>query len=309
MSKILVFGHKNPDTDTICSAIAMAYLKNAKGIEAEAVRLGAISDETQFVLDHFNVAAPREISDVSTEATQVILVDHNERGQSADGIEKVEILEVVDHHRIADFQTSGPLFYRAEPVGCTATILTKMFAEQNVEIPTEIAGLLLSAIVSDTLLFKSPTCTEEDVTIGRKLAEIANIDIDTYGLDQLKAGASIVGKTAEELITTDSKPFTMGNLAVEVAQINVVDMAEIYAIKAELLAAMQTAMEAKGQQTFLALATNILTNDSIGIVTGDGAIVEAAFHTTIVDNVIDLPGVVSRKKQVVPVMTETAEKM
>lgn len=309
MSKVLVFGHKNPDTDTICSAIAMAYLKNAKGVEAEAVRLGSISDETQFVLDYFKAEAPREIGDVSKEATKVILVDHNERGQSADGIEHVEILEVVDHHRIADFQTNGPLFYRAEPVGCTATILTKMFAEQNVEIPAQIAGLLLSAIVSDTLLFKSPTCTEEDVTIGRKLAEIANVDVDTYGLAQLKAGASIVGKTAEELITTDSKPFTMGEFAVEVAQINVVDMSEIDPIKADLLAAMQTAMDAKGQQTFLALVTDILTNNSIGLVVGDGTVVEAAFNTTIVDNAIDLPGVVSRKKQVVPVMTETAAKM
>lgn len=308
MSKILVFGHKNPDTDTICSAIAMSYLKNELGGTTEAVRLGEINDETQFVLNHFNVQAPRLIDDVSAMCEQVILVDHNERTQSADGIENVEVVEVVDHHRIANFETNGPLYYRAEPVGCTATILTKMFRENGVAIPQEIAGLLVSAIISDTLLFKSPTCTEEDEMAAKELAAMAQIDLITYGLEQLKAGASIVGKTPSELITIDSKPFTMGTQLVEVAQINVIEIIDVLEMKEEMLAAMDAMRKEKKQDLFLVLITDILNNNSVGLVAGNPELIEKAFNTTVDNNVIDLPGVVSRKKQVVPIMTEVAEK-
>ena len=154
MSKTLVFGHKNPDTDTITSAIVYAYLKQQLGADVEAVRLGEVNNETQFALEKFGFEAPRLIANVKDEAKKVILVDHNEFQQSAEGIEEVQITEVIDHHRVANFQTADPLYFRAEPVGCTATILNKMFKENNVEIPANIAGLMLSAIVSDTLLFK-----------------------------------------------------------------------------------------------------------------------------------------------------------
>ena len=156
MDKVLVFGHKNPDTDTICSAIAYAELKRELGLNAEAVRLGEVNSETQYALDYFNVDAPRLVQKVTEETNTVILVDHNERGQSADDIEKAKVIEVIDHHRIANFETADPLYYRAEPVGCTATILNKLYKENNVEIKKEIAGLMLSAIISDSLLFKSP---------------------------------------------------------------------------------------------------------------------------------------------------------
>ena len=305
MSKTLVFGHKNPDTDTICSAIAYSSLKNALGETTEPVRLGEIADETRFVLDYFAVETPRLIGDVAAETDKVMLVDHNEAAQSADGIENVEILEVVDHHRIA-FETSGPLYYRAEPVGCTATIIMKMFRENNVEITKSIAGLLVSAIISDTLLFKSPTCTKEDELAARELAAIAGIDVESYGLSQLKAGASIAGKSATDLINIDSKPFTMGANKVEIAQINVVEIADGLAMKAELLAAMEAARTAKSQDVFLVLITDILNNNSVGLVSGSTALVEKAFNAEVVNNIIDLPGVVSRKKQVVPVMTDAA---
>src|SRR5690554_4959839 len=160
MSKVLVFGHKNPDTDSITSALVYAYLKQQLGVNAEAVRLGEVNNETKYALEKFGFEAPRLIGDVSEEAKEVMLVDHNERQQSADGIENVKVTEVIDHHRIANFETADPLYYRAEPVGCTATILNKIFKEKNVEIPSNIAGLMLSAIISDTLLFKSPTCTD-----------------------------------------------------------------------------------------------------------------------------------------------------
>lgn len=173
MAKTLIFGHKNPDTDTITSAIVYSYLKNQLGFDTEAVRLGNVNGETQYALDTFKVEAPRLVDKVAGEAYEVILVDHNERQQSADDIDQVRVTEVIDHHRIANFETSHPLYYRAEPVGCTATILNKLFKEKNVAIPKEIAGLMVSAIVSDTLLLKSPTCTDEDVAAARELADIA----------------------------------------------------------------------------------------------------------------------------------------
>jgi len=307
MSKTLIFGHKNPDTDTICSAIALSYLQHQLGYDTEAVRLGAINDETQFVLDYFSMEAPRLIGDVSVEAEDVILVDHNERNQSADGIEKVTIRGVVDHHRIANFETTDPVYYRAEPVGCTATILVKLFKENGIAIPQNIAGLLLGAIISDTLLFKSPTTTEEDQATGLLLAELAGIDIESFGMAQLKAGASISGKSAKELINIDSKPFVIGDVTIEVAQINVVDIADALEMKNELLSEMDDARIAKQQDLFLLLVTDILTNNSIGLVSGKSEFVEKAFNAEVRENMVDLPGIVSRKKQVIPVLTETIE--
>src|SRR5690606_1455204 len=158
----------NPDTDSICSALVYAGLKKAVGENVEAIRLGEINKETQYVLNYTEVEAPKLVDDVDDEIEQVILVDHNEFQQSLDQIRDVKILEVIDHHRIANFETSDPLYFRAEPVGCTATILTKIFKENNVEMSKTNAILLLSAIVSDTLLFKSPTCTDEDVQIAKE---------------------------------------------------------------------------------------------------------------------------------------------
>jgi manganese-dependent inorganic pyrophosphatase len=308
MSKTLVFGHKNPDTDTICSAIALSYLKNELGEDTEPVRLGELNDETKFVLDYFGYEAPRLIGDVSLEADEVILVDHNERAQSADGIEQVTIQAVVDHHRIANFETNEPLYYRAEPVGCTATILVKLFRENGIAIPQKVAGLLVSAIISDTLLFKSPTSTEEDKVRAFELADIAGLDIEAYGLAELKAGAAIAGKTPAELINTDSKPFTIGAVNIEVAQINVVEFADVLALKTEILDTMKQAREAKQQDLFLLLVTDILNNNSLGLVSGNEAFVSTAFEAEVKDHIIDLPGVVSRKKQVIPVLSETIEK-
>ena len=140
MGKVLVFGHKNPDTDTICSAIAYAELKSKLGLDAEPVRLGEINGETEYALNYFNTEVPRLVETVSNEVEEVILVDHNERQQSVSDINKVRVLEVIDHHRIANFETSDPLYYRAEPVGCTATILLKLYKEHGVEIRKEVAG-------------------------------------------------------------------------------------------------------------------------------------------------------------------------
>lgn len=234
MEKVLVFGHKNPDTDTITSAIAYAELKKALGVNAEAIRLGEMNDETLFALDTFKVSAPRLVTEVATEASHVILVDHNERQQSANDIDAVTVTEVIDHHRIANFETSDPVYYRAEPVGCTATILNKLYKEHGVAIKPEIAGLMLSAIISDSLLFKSPTCTEQDIIAACELAEIAGVDANVYGLEMLKAGADLSKKSVPELISLDAKEFTMGTLKVEIAQVNTVDTAEVLLRQEEL---------------------------------------------------------------------------
>lgn len=307
MTKTLVFGHKNPDTDTICSAISYAELKKAQGADIEAVRLGELNSETAFVLDYFQVTAPRLVQTVANEVSEVTLVDHNERQQSADDIDEVTVTAVVDHHRIANFETSDPLYYRAEPVGCTTTILLKMFRENEVEVSKTVAGLMLSAIISDTLLFQSPTCTEED-KVAEKLALIADVDIQTYGMEMLKAGADVSKKTVAELLL-DAKEFNMNDNKVEIAQINVVDVNDVLSRRAEVEALMTQNIVDKGLDLYLFVITNILTNDSVGIAIGSKtAVVEEAYGVTFVENQAPLKGVVSRKKQVVPILTDTFAK-
>jgi manganese-dependent inorganic pyrophosphatase len=309
MEKVLIFGHKNPDTDTICSAIAYADLKKQLGMDVEPIRLGQINGETEFALNHFNAEVPRLVEAVASEVKSVILVDHNERQQSANDIADVRVLEVIDHHRIANFETSDPLYYRCEPVGCTATILNKMYKENGKEIKKEIAGLMLSAIISDSLLFKSPTCTEEDVAAARELAEIAGVDADAYGLEMLKAGADVRDKSISELLSLDAKGFDMGSSKVEIAQVNVVDTADVLSRQAELEAAISTIIEEKNLDLFLFVVTDILTNDSVGLALGSKtAAVEQAYNVTLSNNTATLKGVVSRKKQIVPVLTDIFNK-
>ncbi|GAB6931314.1 manganese-dependent inorganic pyrophosphatase [Paenibacillus sp. JCM 10914] len=305
MAKTLIFGHKNPDTDTICSAIAYADLKNQLGLEAEPVRLGDVNGETQFALDYFKVDAPRLVETVAGEAADVILVDHNERQQSASDIDQVRVVEVIDHHRIANFETSHPLYYRAEPVGCTATILLKIYKEKGVAVRKEIAGLMLSAIISDSLLFKSPTCTEEDIAAARELAEIAGVDADSYGLEMLKAGADLSDKTIAQLISLDAKEFSMGGAKVEIAQVNAVDTNDVLARQAELEYAIQSIIADKKLDLFVFVVTDILNNDSIALALGQEAkAVEKAYNVSLSDNKALLKGVVSRKSQIVPVLTD-----
>ena len=309
MEKTLVFGHKNPDTDTICSAIAYAALKRELGWDAEAVALGEPGPETQYALDTFKTAAPRVVERVAAEAKQVILVDHNERQQSAADIEEVRVVEVIDHHRIANFETGHPLYYRAEPVGCTATILNKLYKENGVAVPQDIAGLMLSAIISDSLLFKSPTCTEQDVAAARELADIAGVNAEEYGLAMLKAGANLADKSINDLVSLDAKEFGMGIFKVEIAQVNAVDLNDVLDRQAELEEALNVIIANKGLDLFLFVATDILNSDSIGIALGRKAdAVEQAFGVKLDGNKALLKGVVSRKAQVVPVLTETLSK-
>ena len=305
MEKILIFGHQNPDTDAITSSIVMANLENKLGNKAEACRQGKINKETEYVLNYAGVEAPTLIEDVE-DGTEVILVDHANPKESVPNLDNAKILKVVDHHKLG-LSTSYPLYYRAEPVGCTETIMYKLYKENNVEINKTIATLMVSAIISDTLLFKSPTCTDEDVRIAKELAKIAEIDLDIYGMDMLKAGTDLSSFTIDEIINLDAKKIDLKDKKAIIAQVNTASIDEVLTMKADLEAAMQKSIEENGLDLFMFIITDIVNSTSKGIVLGNAAnIAEKAYKESIVDNVIELKGVVSRKKQVVPIMTENA---
>ena len=235
---------------------------------------------------------------------KVVLVDHNERGQSIPGIEEADILEIVDHHRVADIQTVGPLLFRGEPLGSTATIVTRMFEEQDVEMPSHIAGLLLGAVVSDTLLFKSPTCTPVDTKIAKKLAEIAGVDIQEFAMEMFKAGTSLVGKTVDEIFNQDFKKFSFDNLQVGVAQVNSMDIEGFLPYKKDMLDYMNKFAEDNNLEFTLLLLTDIINANSEIFVGGPRPeLVEKAFNVQLTDRQGTLEGVISRKKQVFPAIT------
>ena len=235
---------------------------------------------------------------------KVILVDHNERGQSIPGIEEADILEIVDHHRVADIQTVGPLLFRGEPLGSTATIVTKMFEEFDVEIPQAIAGILLGAVVSDTLLFKSPTCTPTDTKIARKLAKIAQVDIQEFAMDMFKAGTSLAGKTVEEIFNQDFKKFLFENGTVGVGQVNTMDIEGFAEYKAEMLEYMTKFAQDNNLDFVALLLTDVINANSEIFAAGPKAyLVEQAFNIKLNDSQATLKGVISRKKQVVPALT------
>lgn len=303
---ILVFGHKNPDTDTICSAIAYAELKNKLGKDVKAARLGEINEETKYALNYFKVEKPELVENVA--GKEIILVDHNERTQTAEGFEEAKVLELIDHHRISNFNVDEPLYARLEPVGCTATIILKLFKENNFVPSKETAGLMLSAIISDTLLFKSPTCTECDVKAGKELAEIAGVNTDEYGLEMLKAGTALGDKSEAELLNMDMKIFEIDGSKIGVAQVNTVNESEVLERKEKLLAEIDNIIAKEGLKFFMFAITNILSNDSVALVSGDGNdIIEKAFGEKVDSNLVTLKGVVSRKKQIIPPLTKAIQ--
>ena len=303
---ILVFGHKNPDTDTICSAIAYAELKNKLGKDVKAVRLGEVNEETKYALNYFKVEKPELVENVA--GKEIILVDHNERTQTADGFEEAKVLELIDHHRISNFNVDEPLYARVEPVGCTATIILKLFKENGLAPSKETAGLMLSAIISDTLLFKSPTCTQCDAKAGKELAEIAGVDLKEYGLEMLKAGTALGDKSEAELLNMDMKIFEIDGTKIGVAQVNTVNEAEVLERKEKLLAEIDNIIAKEGLKFFMLAITNILTNDSTALVSGNGNdVIEKAFGEKVDSNLVTLKGVVSRKKQIIPPLTKAIQ--
>ena len=302
MNKTFIFGHKNPDTDSICSSVVMANLRTKLGEDVEAVRLGELNKETQFAFKHFDIEPPRLLDKVQP-GSNVIMVDHNEFGQSVDGIEEANIKMLVDHHRISNFQTNEPVFCFAEPVGSTGTILYKLYNMNNGEIDKQTASLMLSSIASDTLLFKSPTCTEEDKQVAKKLEEIAGVDIQTYGLEMLKAGTDLADVEEKDLINMDAKDFNVDNVKFTIAQVNTVSIPDVLQRQEKIEEAIQDTIKDKNLDLFVFAITDILNGDSELLVLGDRKdIIEKSYELE--NNKAFAKGVVSRKKQILPLVTD-----
>lgn len=300
---VLIFGHKNPDTDSICSAMVKEILNKKNGYEnTKSARLGNINKETQYVLNYLKISAPELIEKVE-EGQEVILVDHNEFNQSVEGIEKAKILGVIDHHRISNFETSEPLYYTARPYGCTSTILFKEFKEKNLEIERTEAILMASAIISDTLLLKSPTTTEHDKKALEELSKIAMIDINEYGLEMLKAGTDLDDFSEEELINLDSKSLDKNGIKFVIAQVNTVSIEDVLKRQDKLEKAINKEIEKNDLSLFVLAITDILNSNSEILVLGSKAnVTEKAFNKKLENNTAFLEGVVSRKKQLLPLI-------
>ncbi len=247
---------------------------------------------------------------VLSEKQGLILVDHNEAAQAVEGNEKAAVLEIIDHHRLGGINTADPLFACLDKVGCTSTLVAEQYLYHNVEIPQKLAGLMLSAIISDTVLFKSPTCTQRDQDIAKMLAKIAGVNLEKYGMELLKAGSDIGNLTAAEIIKYDMKEFQLGAKRFLVSQISVMDSEGILERKPELLKAMEKVCEEEGYDMYLVMVTNILQEGTdLLFVGGPEQIIGEAFGKEFADHSVYLPGVMSRKKQIVPQITEAVNKL
>lgn len=300
-----VIGHKNPDTDSICSAIGYAALKNAINPDScTPARAGDPNPETSFVLDHFGLKAPELIADAADK--DIILVDHNEVAQAADNIEKAHITEILDHHKLGDVQTAEPLYVRIMPVGCTATVVYLHYKENGIKPEAPVAGALCSAILSDTLAFRSPTCTDLDKEAAGFYADIAGIsDMQAYAKEMFKAGSELAGKSPKEILYMDYKKFSAGGKTYGVGQVTSMDEDELSELAATMSKYMHDSFDEHGVDMIFLLLTNILDESSELIYEGKGAdeVVNKAFTSAEKDRTY-LKGVVSRKKQVVPQITE-----
>ncbi len=299
-NKVLIFGHQSPDTDSITSAIVMENLERKLGNEnAKAVSLGHINKETKFVLDYLGIEEPEVIERIE-DNQEVILVDHNEATQSVENIANAKILKVVDHHTMS-FIAPYQLYYRAEPVGCTQTVLYKMYKEYGVEVDKKIGTLMLSAIASDTLVLKSPTTTAEDIKVVKELEAITGVDINTYGVDMLKAGTDISEYTPEQVINIDSKLFEQANKKFKIAQVNTADLDSIFKNQSYFEQAINEDIEKEKLDFYVFAATDIVNSNSKIISLGnDSPVVEKAFGISMDNHTAMLENVVSRKKQILP---------
>lgn len=298
---LLVFGHKSPDTDSICSSLVMTNLKKSLGIDAQACCLGELRKEAQFVLNYFGVEAPKMISSVSEE-DECCIVDHNEFGQSVDGLENATIVEIVDHHKLGGMITSAPLNMTLRTVGCTNTILFSMYKENKIEITKPMAGLMLSAILSDTLIFRSPTTTQADIDAGKELAKIAGVDYEKYGMEMFKAGTSLDGYSVEEIVKMDFKPFQMGNKKVGIGQVMTLDIDSVLEKQDEFLSYINGT---DYDMLFLAI-TDIIKEGSYLLYKAPDQVVADAFKVEGKQGVF-VEELVSRKKQIVPNLTPVVE--
>ncbi|RLI95736.1 MAG: manganese-dependent inorganic pyrophosphatase [Candidatus Altiarchaeales archaeon] len=300
--RIYIIGHRNPDTDSICSAIAYAEFKKETETEKEGeyipARIGDINSETAYVLDRFGFKEPILLDNGA--GKKLILVDHNEESQSIENCSMGEIVEVIDHHKI-NFKYPKPIFYHSEPIGSTATIIADKFLSCGKKIKKDIGGILLSAILSDTVVFKSPTTTKKDIEIANKLAKIAEIDnIKEFGIAVKKAKSSLSGLSVLDIIYSDFKDFDFNGKRVGIGQIEIVDKKEYEERKEELLMELKNIQKEKDYALLILMITNIMEEGSELLVVGMTDKVEKAFGKKVKNNRVYLKGVMSRKKEIVP---------
>ena len=295
-----VVGHKIPDSDSICGAIALAYLKNQIGEAAVATRLGEVSPETAFILDKFGFEAPEFKESYAGE--EVYIVDHSELTQAPDDIAQATIVGIVDHHKLGDLTTSTPLECWIRPVGCSNTVIKMMYDFYKVEIPANIAGIMMCAILSDTVIFKSPTCTTADIKCVEALAEIAGVeDFKALGMEMFKVKSAVEGTPVRDLVMRDFKDFNMNGNLVGIGQLEVIDLSVFDQIKADLEADIAALKEEGQRHSVMLLLTDIMKEGSeLLVVSDDVSKVEAAYGKATENGRVWLDGVLSRKKQVVP---------
>jgi manganese-dependent inorganic pyrophosphatase len=303
MADIIIIGHKNSDLDTVASSIAYAELKKALGTNSEAFVFGKIDDETKFILEKFKIEAPKSITSIKDK--KVIFVDHCAAGQMPDGFEGAEILEVVDHHNLTgDIKTAKPIKYHSEAVGSTATIIAKYYFDEGIQINEKIAKLLLAAMISDMDLFKSPTTTDIDLRVKDKLNKIAKLDIEKLGIEMFKVKSNIDKKTNEELINDDSKEFELPrNTKALISQIKLMELDSFLKNrKAQIVKLMESKLKNYG--LVIVIATDLLKEGSELLAAGKTEMIEEAMKIKLNNNSAYIPGLLSRKKQVIPPLME-----
>ena len=299
---VSVVGHSNPDTDSVAAAISYANYLNATGIDAVAtMQIGAadLNPESKVVLEKFGVATPATLTDAA--GKDVALVDFSDIGQAPANIDKANVVGVVDHHKIGDITTNGPIFFYAKPVGCTCTVLYEMYTNNNIAIPKDIAGIMLCAILSDTVNFKSPTCTDEDKVAVKALLGVAGVtDQDALFMEMLKAKSSIDGVSMKDLIFRDYKDFDMNGKKVGIGQIELATLDQVSGIREELCKAIDD-VKADGRHTVLFMLTDVVKEGTdLVVVSDDAALIEKAFNGKVEGRTMWVDGMMSRKKQVVP---------
>ena len=295
-----VFGHTTPDSDSIVGAYSLSYLKNQLGENCIPTRQGEINPETAFILNRFGFEQP--MLKTSYAGENVYLIDFMERSQSPKDIDDATILGIVDHHKLGDLKTTTPLEMWVRSVGCSNTIMKQMFDLYNIEIPKDLAGMMLCAILSDTVIFKSPTCTKEDTKAVKELAEIAGIDdVKALGMEMFIVKSDVLNDTKEALVRRDFKEFNMGGEKVGIGQLEVVDLSVFDEMKEELFEAMKTVKDENGRHTLLLLLTDIMQEGSqLLVLSNDTSKIESAFDVKLEDKQVWLPKVMSRKKQIIP---------
>jgi len=295
-----IFGHTTPDSDSIVGAISLSYLKNQLNEDTTPTRQGDVNPETKWILKKFGYPAP----ELKTEYTgeDVYLIDFMESSQSPKDIAEANILGIVDHHKLGDLKTDAPLEMWVRPVGCSNTIVKQMFDYYGVTIPKELAGMMMCAILSDTVIFKSPTCTKEDTKACKELADIAQIeDYKTLGMEMCIVKSDVLSATSEELVLRDFKDFDMGGNTIGVGQLEVVDLSVFDSMKDDLFKAMADIKNKENRHTVLLLLTDIMQEGSeLLVLSDDNKKVESAFEMTLESNKVWLKGVMSRKKQIIP---------